>query len=137
MLRSPLSRRALPRAVVLAVAVALVPLPVSAGALSTPQKPAKPPAPVAVTIKPPQPLRAAIEKIDARDFKSAVASRSTQRRSTGGSTRASAQATAPGTESPAFFKSGAGIAVLAVVAAGVGYALYSSSHDRIHSPGKE
>ena len=35
----------------------------------------------------------------------------------------SAQATAPGTESPAFFKSGAGIAVLAVVAAGVGYAL--------------
>jgi hypothetical protein len=132
MLRSPLSRRALPRAVVLAVAVALVPLPVSAGAPSTPQKPAKPPAPVAVTIKPPQPLRAAIEKIDARDFKPTMASRGTPR-----STRGSAQATAPGTESPAFFKSGAGIAVLAVVAVGVGYALYSTSHDRIHSPGKE
>ena len=42
MLRFPL-RRALPRAVVLAVAVALVPLPVSAGALSTPQKPTQPP----------------------------------------------------------------------------------------------
>jgi len=121
----------------LAVAVALVPLPVSAGALSTPQKPTPPPAPVAGIVKPAQPLRAAIEKIDARDFKPTVTSRRTSRRSTRGSTTGSAQTTTAGKESPAFFKSGAGIAVLAVVAVGVGYALYSSSHDRIHSPGKE
>jgi hypothetical protein len=36
-----------------------------------------------------------------------------------------------------FFKTGPGIAVLAVFAAGVGYALYSSQHDRVHSPGKQ
>ena len=35
--------------------------------------------------------------------------------------------------SRSFFKSPAGMIVLAVVAAGTGYALYSSSHDRIHS----
>ena len=131
MLKSPLSRPALPRAVVLAVAVALVPLPVSAGALS-PQKPAQPPAPAGIA-KSAQPLRAAIEKIDTRDFNPTVTSRSTSRRST----RGSAQTTTAGKESPAFFKSGAGIAVLAVVAVGVGYALYSTSHDRVHSPGKE
>jgi hypothetical protein len=35
--------------------------------------------------------------------------------------------------STSFFKSPAGIAVIAVVAAGTGYAFYSASHDRIHS----
>lgn len=35
-----------------------------------------------------------------------------------------------------FFKSPAGIITLAVLGAGVGYALYSTSHDRIKSPGK-
>lgn len=35
--------------------------------------------------------------------------------------------------STSFFKSPAGVIVLAVVAAGTGYALYSASHDRIHS----
>jgi len=37
----------------------------------------------------------------------------------------------------AFFKSGPGIAVLAVLAAGTGYAIYSASHDRINSPGRK
>jgi hypothetical protein len=32
-----------------------------------------------------------------------------------------------------FFKTPAGVIVLAVVAAGTGYALYSARHDRIHS----
>lgn len=128
MVRSPALRRALPRAVVLAVAVAMVPLPAFAGALSTPEKPAQPPQ-VAGTIKPAQPLRAAIEKTDARDFKPTTSSRNAPRRA--------AQDTTAGKESPAFFKSGTGIAVLAVVAAGVGYALYSTSHDRVHSPGKD
>ena len=37
--------------------------------------------------------------------------------------------------SPSFFKKPAGILVLAAIAAGVGYALYSTQHDRINSPG--
>jgi hypothetical protein len=36
-----------------------------------------------------------------------------------------------------FFKTGPGIAVPAVFAAGAGYALYSAPHDRVHSPGKQ
>lgn len=38
--------------------------------------------------------------------------------------------------SPSFFKTPVGIAVIAVIAAGVGYAAYSASHDRIKSPGR-
>lgn len=34
---------------------------------------------------------------------------------------------------PSFFKKPAGIIVLAVVAAGAGFAAYSASHDRVHS----
>jgi hypothetical protein len=40
-------------------------------------------------------------------------------------------------QSGGFFKSGPGIAALAVMAAGTGYALYSVSHDRVHSPAKQ
>jgi hypothetical protein len=43
----------------------------------------------------------------------------------------------PGTDSPAFFKTRTGVLVLAVAGAGAGYAIYSSSHDRIKSPGKD
>jgi hypothetical protein len=39
--------------------------------------------------------------------------------------------------SPSFFKKPAGIAVLITLAAGVGYALYSTQHDRLHSPAKQ
>ena len=39
--------------------------------------------------------------------------------------------------SPSFFKKPAGIAVLVTLAAGDGYALYSTQHDRIHSAGKK
>ena len=39
--------------------------------------------------------------------------------------------------SPSFFKKPAGIAVLVALGAGVGYALYSTSNDRIHSVGKQ
>jgi hypothetical protein len=39
--------------------------------------------------------------------------------------------------SPSFFKKPAGIAVLAALAAGVGYALYSTQHDRVSSPAKQ
>ncbi len=36
-------------------------------------------------------------------------------------------------QSGSFFRSGAGIAVLAIIGAGTAYAFYSASHDRIHS----
>jgi hypothetical protein len=39
--------------------------------------------------------------------------------------------------SPSFFKKPAGIIVLATLAAGVGYALYSTQNDRITSPAKK
>ena len=39
--------------------------------------------------------------------------------------------------SPSFFKKPAGVAVLAALAAGVGYALYSTQHDRVTSPAKQ
>jgi hypothetical protein len=39
--------------------------------------------------------------------------------------------------SPSFFKKPAGIAVLATLAAGIGYAVYSTQHDRVNSPGKK
>jgi hypothetical protein len=39
--------------------------------------------------------------------------------------------------SPSFFKKPAGIAVLAALAAGAGYALYSTQHDRVTSPAKQ
>jgi hypothetical protein len=36
-------------------------------------------------------------------------------------------------DSPAFFRTPLGIAVIAIVGAGAGYAVYSAKHDRIHS----
>ena len=39
--------------------------------------------------------------------------------------------------SPSFFKRPVGIVVLATLAAGVGYALYSTQNDRINSPAKK
>ena len=46
----------------------------------------------------------------------------------------------PGDElvgSSAFFTRPLGIAVLAILAAGTGYAIYSTSHDRIHSEARQ
>jgi hypothetical protein len=40
-------------------------------------------------------------------------------------------------QQPGFFRSPAGIACLAVIAAGTGYALFSASHDRIHSVARQ
>ncbi len=56
-------------------------------------------------------------------------------------TAAKAQAPSPASTTNrgtwAFFKSPVGVAILATLGAGVGYSLYSMSHDRIHSPGKQ
>ena len=51
-------------------------------------------------------------------------------------TRATTRAQANGGQSGSFFKSKPGILALAVMAAGAGYAVYSTQHDRIKSPGK-
>jgi hypothetical protein len=58
------------------------------------------------------------------------------------STRAEPRAPQPPTNSGgkdkwSFFKSPAGALVLGAVAAGAGYAIYSTSNDRVHSPGKK
>ena len=36
-------------------------------------------------------------------------------------------------DSPSFFRTPLGVAVIAIVGAGTAYALYSAQHDRIHS----
>ena len=50
--------------------------------------------------------------------------------------RTDQQAT-PAKQSTGFFRSGAGAVALAVMVVGTGYALYSTSHDRITSPAKK
>lgn len=101
----------LPRALLLAVVVALVPLPVAAG---EPGQAAKP-----------QPLQASIAKFAAREvLVPSPAARSAQQGGTADKTAL---------ERPSFFKTKAGAIALIVVGAGTAYALYSTSHDRIHS----
>jgi hypothetical protein len=97
-----------------AIITTLSPLPAAASDAVTPEK--------APTLK-----KASMERIVARDLpttpaRPAVARPARQGQSPGGS--------------PGFFKSGPGMVVLVVMAAGTGYALYSASHDRIHSAGK-
>jgi hypothetical protein len=97
--------------VLFAVAIALVPLPVFAGDTKPAPKP--------------NTLQVAVKQMAAREAaKAPVARRSNVR----------AQQDNTSTKTGGFFRTGPGIAALAVMGAGVGYALYSVSHDRIHSP---
>ena len=116
-IRLHLSRGTLPRAILLAVIVALVPLPVTAADNR------KPPAKSSS-------LREAASTIAPRDLRPADRGRRDPE-DAHPSARRSEQASSPATQSAAFFKSGAGIMVLSSLAVGVGYALYSASHDRI------
>ncbi len=97
------------RLLVLALVVAAVPLPCGAQQVGpTPQKPG-----LKASIQP------AVTMMAAKP-----------------ATRVKAQATTDSTSrvgSGSFFKTPAGVAVLAIVAAGAGFAVYSASHDRIHS----
>lgn len=97
------------RVVALAMIVALCPVPTFAGPPGTPEKAT--------------PIRSSAAKIAAAVRLEPAAP--------------AAQATtgAAGTGSPSFFTKPVGIAVLAALTAGVGYALYSAQHDRVHSPG--
>lgn len=107
-------RGAFTRTLVFAVSVALLPLPAAAG---DPVKPAKAPG-----------LQDAMSKIVAKDVAAMKPPKAGARR---------AEQATPGTESPAFFKTPAGIVILAVTAVGAGYAIYSTQNDRIHSAGKQ
>src|SRR5215831_8680942 len=101
------------RALALGIITALIPLPAAASDTATK-------APEAPKIK------ASMEKIVARDV-AATPPRKAVRHDQAGSAASS----------PGFFRTGPGMVALAAMAIGTGYALYSASHDRIHSPGKQ
>jgi len=103
-------------AVLLTMAAALNPLPAAAAVTRPADKPPK-----ATTIK------ASVEKIGAGDFtQPGRANRNAVR----------AQSTS-GMADKSFFKTKPGVIALAVLAAGVGYAVYSANNDRITSPAKQ
>ena len=97
-----------------AVVVALIPCSAAAADVTTPPK---------------EPLRTALAEVRPANVVTPRPPSTVARRSE--------QASTPAKQSPAFFKTPAGIAVLAVLGAGAGYAIYSAQHDRIHSPGKK
>ena len=107
-------RSCLARAGLFAMILALVPLPVAA-------------ADEAAHGKSTTNIKVSMERMVARDIASAP---------TASLARPARQGQAAGNSS-GFFKSKPGIIALVVMAAGTGYALYSASHDRIHSPGKQ
>jgi hypothetical protein len=110
--KSSIWRRRLARALVFAVAVAATPLPVLAGETTQPLK-------TTPGIKASVQKLAATERLAASDDQAAQAAPEVQ---------------AP--QSASFFKTPLGLAVIAVVGAGTGYAIYSTSHDRIRAPGR-
>ncbi len=99
--------RLVARVLVLAIAIAAVPVPGLAQEKSPPASPTPG-------------LQASIQKV-AASTPVAPARTPAARTQTGT------------TASKPFMKSTAGIVMLAVLGAGVGYAVYSTSHDRIHS----
>jgi hypothetical protein len=104
------------RAATLFVITALIPLPAAASGTSTDAKTSTP------TIK------VSMQRLVARDVATTPAKHVVARDDRQGTTAGSA---------PGFFRTTPGVIALAVMAAGVGYALYSNQHDRIHSPGKQ
>jgi hypothetical protein len=102
----------------IAVLAALVPLPALAG-----EKTSSAPAPG---------IRATVDRIVAREAANAASGAVSSRTAQEANPTDRSQL-----ESGSFFKSPAGIICLAVVGAGVGYAIYSSRHDRIHSVARQ
>jgi len=111
-----LRRCTLARMLVLGLVIALSPVPALAGG-PPPQQP---------TAKPAFSLAASVDQAALSEaIKPAAPARS--RSSQGGADLSS----------PSFFRTKTGIVVLAVLGAGVGYAIYSTQHDRIISPVKQ
>ena len=106
-------RSALPRAILLAVVVALLPLPALAA-----EPGSSAPAPD---------LKASIAKAAAHEAAAAARTMAQQGQ------QAVKAADKSALDSPSFFKTPAGIVTMIVLAAGTGYAIYSWKHDRIHS----
>jgi hypothetical protein len=96
----------------LTLAAALIPLPVAAAEARPSPKPAT--------------IKASVEKIAASDFAAVPAPRSKAIR-----TQSSPM------NDRSFFKTKPGVIALVVMAAGVGYAVYSVKNDRITSPAKQ
>ena len=104
-------RTACARAVALGVVVVLAPWPVTAEPIHSAPSPVD--------------LKAAIQKVAATERLASTPAATARDRT---------QSTAdPNLQSPSFFKTPLGLAVIAIVGAGTGYALYSAQHDRIHS----
>jgi hypothetical protein len=102
----------------LAIAVTLVPLPLFAAD--------------SAAAAPAQPLKTSIAMHAKRE---ALVTTATPAASN--ARRAARAQTTNTQQKPGFFRSPAGVACLAVIAAGTGYALYSASHDRIHSVARQ
>ena len=79
-------------------------------------------------------LKDAMTKVVQRDLAKDTTRRTVRASASAGQTPQSAD---PAKESPSFFKSRTGVIVLVVLAAGAGYAIYSTQNDRINSPGRE
>jgi len=105
----------------LAIAVTLVPLPLMAADRAA---------------APAQPLKSSIATHAAREVL-VSASKASAPKAQAGSARQTSGAQRSGSSASNFFHSPAGIACLAVLGAGTGYAIYSASHDRIHSVARE
>ena len=119
-IRSTLFRSVVCRAVLVAFVASLLPSPVSADGITETSKSAN--------------LQTAMTKVVQRELAKEAAQ---PRMARTGPSRVRAQSADPAKESPSFFKSRTGIVVLAVMAAGAGYAIYSTQNDRINSPGRE
>jgi hypothetical protein len=78
--------------------------------------------------KAPTTIKVSMERMVARDIAGAPRSSTVARRARQGQGAAT---------SSGFFKTGPGMVAIVVMAAGTGYALYSATHDRIHSAGKK
>lgn len=109
-------RPSVARVGVLAVAIAVAPLPVAAGESGAP------------AAKPAPGIRTAVEKVVATQ-KLEVTRTAARAQQTG--------STSTDLGSTSFFRSPAGIIALVALAAGVGYTLYSTSNDRVKSPARE
>jgi hypothetical protein len=119
-IRSILSRSVVTRALLVAFVVSLLPSPVWADGITDASKSPS--------------LQAAMTKVVQRELAKEPAQRRPERTN---ASRVRAQSTSSTNESPSFFKTKTGVIVLGIMAAGVGYAIYSTQNDRINSPGRE
>ena len=119
-IRSTLFRSVVCRAVLVAFVASLLPSPAIADGVKETPKSAN--------------LQAEMTKVVQRELAKEAAQPRIARTA---ASRVRAQSADPAKESPSFFKTSTGVIVLGIMAAGVGYAIYSASDDRIHSPGKE